>query len=467
MKKTFLLILWMISILISTVWTFENPEKITKFKNILKYDFSFGKIFLSLRSTTTKEILDLEKEIKNVQIGTAYNNIELEYFPVPTYSSYGGIANIDDAILYLSGDSDLFLLKTHNNEKNKFRFEKISSPRINNKKKIFIKNNEKKVGNYAERFFGVKDILVDNFSDFKNKLFFASSLQYDELNDCYTFGVYYSEIISTDIFEISKWKNIFSTKKCLSVDLTTNPRFAAASAGGRLIKIDEDHILLSIGDFYADGVNGPAMSQDLSNMYGKTIKINIKNLKYKIFSYGHRNPQGLFIDKNSNIFSTEHGPTYGDELNFILQNNNYGWPIATYGTNYKSSDAYVKDANDNKKEWPLDITKNTHNSFSKPLFSWGNTIGISNLIVYENSYFSKWNKNLIISTLASNQLIRMVFDYKKKSIIYKENIKLDKRIRDIIEMNDGRIALLTDRGKKLNENSEIIIISKKLLEEID
>ena len=312
-----------------------------------------------------------------------------------------------------------------------------------------------------ERFFGVKDILVDNFSGFNNKLLFASSLQYDDSNDCYIIGVFYSEIINTDAFEISKWKNIFSTKKCLSVNLTTNPRFAAASAGGRLIKIDEDHILLSIGDFYADGVNGPAMSQDLSNMYGKTIKINIKNSNHEVFSYGHRNPQGLYIDKGNNIFSTEHGPTYGDELNLIFENNNYGWPIATYGTNYKSSDAYIKDANDNKKEWPLDITENTHNSFSKPLFSWGNTIGISNLIVYENNYFSKWNKNLIISTLASNQLIRMVFDYKKKSIIYKENIKLDKRIRDIIEMDDGRIALLTDRGKKPNENPEIIIISKR------
>ena len=95
------------------------------------------------------------------------------------------------------------------------------------------------------------------------------------------------------------------------------------------------------------------------------------------------------------------------------------------------------------------------------MFSWGNTIGISNLIVYENDYFPKWNKNLIISTLVSNQLIRLVIDYKKKSIIYSENIKVDKRIRDIIEMNDGRIALLTDRGKKLNENPEIIIISKK------
>ena len=461
MKKTLLLILWLISILISIVWTFENPEKITKFKNILKYDFSFRKIFISLKSKTTKENLDSKKEIKNIQIGTAYNNIELEYFSVPTYSSYGGIAPIGNNILYLSGDSDLFLLKKHNNKEIKFEFEEVFSSRIDNKKKIFIKNNEKKVGNYAERFFGVKDILVDNFRDFKNKLLFASSLQYNESNDCYTVGVYYSEIINTDVFEISKWKNIFSTKKCLTVDLTTNPSFAAASAGGRLIKIDEDHILLSIGDFYADGVNGPAMSQDLSNMYGKMIKINIKNLSYEIFSYGHRNPQGLFIDKNSNIFSTEHGPTYGDELNLIFENNNYGWPIATYGTNYQSSDAYTKDANDNKKEWPLDITKNTHNSFSKPLFSWGNTIGISNLIVYENKYFSKWNESLIVSTLASNQLIRMVFDNKNNSIIYKENIKLGKRIRDIIEMHDGRIALLTDRGKKLNENPEIIIISKK------
>ena len=461
MKKTSLLVLWLISILISIVWTFENPEKITKFKNILKYDFSFKKIIIGLKSKTTKENLDSKKEIKSVQIDTAYNNIELEYFPAPVYSSYGGIATIGDDILYLSGDSDLFLLRKNDDKKIKFEFEEVFSSRIDNKKKIFIKNNEKLVGDYAERFFGVKDILVDNFSGFNNKLLFASSLQYDDSNDCYIIGVFYSEIINTDAFEVSKWKNIFSTKKCLSVNLTTNPRFAAASAGGRLIKIDEDHILLSIGDFYADGVNGPAMSQDLSNMYGKTIKINIKNSNHEVFSYGHRNPQGLYIDKGNNIFSTEHGPTYGDELNLIFENNNYGWPIATYGTNYKSSDAYIKDANDNKKEWPLDITENTHNSFSKPLFSWGNTIGISNLIVYENNYFSKWNKNLIISTLASNQLIRMVFDYKKKSMIYKENIKLDKRIRDIIEMDDGRIALLTDRGKKLNENPEIIIISKR------
>ena len=461
MKKILIPILWVISILISIGWTFEHPEEITKFKNVLKYDLSFREIFKNLKSKSVEDKVGSNEKIKVVQIDTAYNTLELEYFRVPVYSGYGGIAQVDDTILYLSGDSDLFLLKKNN--KKKFEFKKILSSKIDNKKSLFIKNNEKKVGNYAERFFGIKDILVDSFTGFEHKLLFASSLEYNDLDDCYTMGVYYSEIINTDIFEVSKWKNIFSTEKCLTVDLTTNPRFAAASAGGRLIKIDEDNILLSIGDFYADGVNGPALSQDLTNMYGKIIKINIKNLKFEIFSYGHRNPQGLFIDNDNNIFSTEHGPTGGDELNFIIRNNNYGWPLATYGTNYKSSDAYIKEANDNKKVWPLDITENTHNFFYKPLFSWGNTLGISNLIVYENNYFTKWNRNLIVSTLASNQLIRMVFDYDNKSILYKENIKLDKRIRDIIELNDGRIVLLTDRGKKVNENPEIIIINKQIL----
>ena len=460
MNKILIFIIWLISILASIIWTYENPEKIKNLKNILKYDLSVGKIFKKFNSKNINEELISEEQIKSIEIGTAYNDILLDYFTVPVYSSYGGIAQINNDILYLSGDSDLFLLKE--SENNKYRFTKISAERIDNKKDIFVKNNEKKVGNYAERFFGVKDILVDNFRDFENKLLFASSLKYNEFENCYRVGVYFTEINNRDFFELSEWKNIFLTKKCLTIDLTSNPRFAAASAGGRIIKLDENHILLSIGDFYADGVNGPALSQDLSNMYGKMIKINFKNLNYEIYSFGHRNPQGLYIDKDKNIFSTEHGPTYGDELNYISQNNNYGWPLATYGTNYVSADAYAKKkVDENKKEWPLDITANTHNSFAKPLFSWGNTIGISNLIVYENDYFSKWNKNLIISTLASNQLIRMNFDYEKQSIIYKENIKIGQRIRDIIETDDGRIVLLTDRGKKFDENPEIIIISNK------
>ena len=83
--------------------------------------------------------------------------------------------------------------------------------------------------------------------------------------------------------------------------------------------------------------------------------------------------------------------------------------IATFGTNYKSNDAYTKKAND-VKEWPIDSTNNTHDNFFKPIFSWGNQLGISNLIVYENDYFNKWRNNIIVSTLQL-QLVRFVYDF--------------------------------------------------------
>ena len=132
-------------------------------------------------------------------------------------------------------------------------------------------------------------------------------------------SVFFSEIISENELQITNWKKIFSSEKCLSINLTKKPNFAAASAGGRIVKFDDENILLSIGDFYADGVNGPMLSQDLNNDYGKILKINIKTKKHEIFSFGHRNPQGLYIDNDGNIFSTEHGPRGGDELNLIKQ----------------------------------------------------------------------------------------------------------------------------------------------------
>ena len=461
-KKFFILIfLWFISLLITIGWTFENPEKISKFKDFIKYNLSLGEVFSNTKKTIAEKSSSFNKKNETNIVDSAYNFLELSYLTLPVYSSYGGIAQIDNNILYLSGDGDLFLIQENNQKEKKFIIQKIDSPKIDNKKKSFIKNNEINVGKNAEKYFGIKDIIIERFSNFERELLIASSLEYNESADCYTIGVYLSKILDDKKVNISEWQNIFSTKNCLSVELTKNPKFAAASAGGRIAKFDDNHILLTIGDFYADGVNGPSLSQDKSNLYGKIIKINIKDLSYNIYSYGHRNPQGLYVDQNNNIFATEHGPTGGDELNRIVEDQNYGWPIATFGTNYKSSDAYIKDANDTKKEWPIDITNNTHEKFLKPIFSWGNQLGISNLIVYENDYFSKWKNNLIVSTLATKQLVRFVYDFENDSVIYKENIKIGNRIRDILTLKNGKIVLLTDRGKKLGENPKIILISKK------
>jgi hypothetical protein len=395
--------------------------------------------FNSFRSKSTIE--------KKSNLNTAYHELIISKYNLPKLSKYGGIDFINNQLVYLSGSKEMYVLDK--NDKGIYNFREIKIEKIPNNHKKFIKKHTKDVGKFdTEDLFGVKDILVSNFSNFDNKLLLASSNYYDEKNDCYNISIYLNEIIDENNYKFSNWKKIFATKNCLSVNLTPYRKFAGASAGGRIVKFDNDHILLSVGDFLADGVNGPILSQDLSNDYGKILKININNSSYKIFSIGHRNPQGLFIDKNKNIFSTEHGPLGGDELNLILEGKNYGWPVATFGMPYSG-----------KKKWPLDQTNNTHDGFEKPIYAWGPTFGISNLIVYDSDYFFKWKGNLLISSLVAQSLVRMIFDEKKKSVIYYENIKIGNRIRDIIQSPDGRIVLLTDTIMR-EKDSELIFLAK-------
>ena len=110
-KKIFILIIWLLTILITLIWTYENPEKIEKAKDTLKYKFSVGKLFTNIKSKVINRNYKSIEEKKNIEIDSAYNTLNLNYFTIPTYSSYGGIAQIGQDILYLSGDSEIFLLK--------------------------------------------------------------------------------------------------------------------------------------------------------------------------------------------------------------------------------------------------------------------------------------------------------------------------------------------------------------------
>jgi len=224
---------------------------------------------------------------KSNLISTAYYNLKKDSFKTPVFSKYGGIASVDNKILYVSGESDFFLFEK-NKENNSYKFKQLQIKRINNNKDKFVKKNENEIGGSAEGYFGVKDVLLENFDNYKNKLLFVSSLNYIVDKDCYNLSIFLAEIINVDKFEISEWKNIFSSKECLNINLTNKPKFAAASAGGRISKLDDENILLSIGDFYADGQHGPILSQDISNDYGKILKINISDYSYKIFSF-HNN----------------------------------------------------------------------------------------------------------------------------------------------------------------------------------
>ncbi|WP_440931807.1 PQQ-dependent sugar dehydrogenase [Candidatus Pelagibacter sp.] len=392
-------------------------------------------------NSKTKQI-----EQKTNYIETAKNDLIIQEFNLPVYLKYGAIDKIDKYIIYVDNNAKIYLFDLE-----KKLFKKISSSALNNNKNLFIQKYEEELGTVRLRnLFGVRDIFVGKFKG-DTKLI-LSSLDYNKVDDCYSLSLFKInlESINADLSK-EKWSKIFTSEPCINVDITPNELFAAGSSGGRIFQLDEENLLLTIGDFYSDGVNGPNLSQSIDNDYGKIFKVNIFTNEKKIFSLGHRNPQGLFITSEKKIFSTEHGPEGGDELNLIYEGNNYGWPFQSFGTDY------------NSKIWPLNKI-NRKKLFNYPLFSWGPALGISNLIIYSSDYFFEWKKNIIISSLLGQKLIRLEYDYEKNKIIYIENIDVKNRIRDIIELDDGRIALLTDEldANAFENVPKLLIIEKNL-----
>ena len=230
------------------------------------------------------------------------------------------------------------------------------------------------------------------------------------------------------------WRTLYETTPCLPVRGAQRRHgipFAGYFGGGRMALLDPETLLLAVGDFGFDGVaSAHAYSQDPAASYGKTVAINIASGRAAIFTVGHRNPQGLCIDQSGTIWSTEHGPQGGDELNRLVQGANYGWPYETYGTDYGSF------------SWPLNKPEAEQKDYQAPVFAWVPSIGISNLVAVEHQLFSQWRGDLLIATLKDMTLFRA--RVRGGEVKYVELIAIGSRIRDLIEGHDGRLILWTD-----------------------
>ena len=121
--------------------------------------------------------------------------------------------------------------------------------------------------------------------------------------------------------------------------------------------------------------------------------VNKPSAQKSIWTYGNRNPQGLVIDKKtSSIFSAEHGPRGGDELNIIEKGKNYGWPEITYGINYIGTK----------------ITKYTHKEgMEQPITHWTPSIAVCGIDFYDNNIFTNWQNNLFVTSLKFENLYRL------------------------------------------------------------
>jgi glucose/arabinose dehydrogenase len=226
--------------------------------------------------------------------------------------------------------------------------------------------------------------------------------------------------------------------------------FRAVSTGrnhfsGKIVFDRNGFLFLSLGDRQVppEGKLDAHPAQDLSNHHGKIVRLHddgrvpadnpfVKRAgaKPEIWSYGHRNVQGLTVHpQTGELWANEHGPQGGDEVNFIRAGRNYGWPVIGFGVNYNTG---------------LAIHAGTHrDGMEQPERVWVPSIGISGMMFYTGDRFPQWKGNLFVGGMAAQKLVRLAFDGPR--IVDEETVVTRMgRVRDVRQGPDGYIYLVTD-----------------------
>jgi glucose/arabinose dehydrogenase len=160
----------------------------------------------------------------------------------------------------------------------------------------------------------------------------------------------------------------------------------------------------------------------------------------EIWSYGHRNPQGLaFNPSNGQLWEQEHGPRGGDEINIVRKGANYGWPVIGYGIDYDGSKIH-------------DSTRKP--GMEQPIKYWVPSIAPSGMAFYTAGLMPKWKGSLFVGALAAKMLVRLSLDGDKVTGEERLLQNLGERIRDVRQGPDGALYLLTD-----SENGRILRVS--------
>lgn len=293
---------------------------------------------------------------------------------------------------------------------NNFNFKQIEN-NIHN----FINEQQFK----KHKRFSIKDLHISN-----NRIYVSYTEEIKK--DCWNMS-----ILAAD-FNYSKinFKKFFSPEECIHSKKNNDNEFNAMQSGGRIITLDNNHIIFSTGEF-----RSRYLAQNIKSINGKLIKININNSNFKIISSGHRNVQGLLYDKDENfLLFTEHGPAGGDEINLldITKNTiqNYGWPISSYGYHYSDK---------------LDITRNekypflkSHSSYGyiEPLKYFTPSIGPSEIVKIDA-------KSYIFSCLSCKSIFFFNLDSENK-IDNISRVRVEERVRDMIYKDKKLYLFLED-----------------------
>ncbi len=229
------------------------------------------------------------------------------------------------------------------------------------------------------------------------------------------------------------------------VDLKIIFRQEPASTGGlhfgsRLAFADDGTLFVTLGER-----NQRDAAQDLTGHLGKVVRITTDggfpadNPTFPgtaapgIWSYGHRNPQSAAIHPTSRkLWTVEHGPRGGDEVNVPEKGRNYGWPVIGYGIDYSGAKLHQS-------------TQKT--GMEQPVYVWAPSIAPTGMAFYTGNRFPAWKGNLFVGALAGQHLTRLILDNEK--IVAEEHLLADlgERIRDVRNGPDGYLYVLTDNSR--------------------
>ena len=212
--------------------------------------------------------------------------------------------------------------------------------------------------------------------------------------------------------------------------------------GGRIAFLPDRTLLLTLGE----GFRYMDQAVKLDNHLGKIIRLHddgsipsnnpffdTPGAKPEIVTYGHRNPQGLFVMQNGNVFVHEHGPRGGDEINLLQLGGNYGWPSITYGINYSGE---------------IISPFSQKEGMQQSIVHYVPSIAPSGMTVYDGKLFPEWQGDLFVGGLVSMHVRRI--DLEKDGSFGKQEklfTELEARIRDVRTGPDGALYFVTDASE--------------------
>src|SRR5262249_20072421 len=224
------------------------------------------------------------------------------------------------------------------------------------------------------------------------------------------------------------------------------PLLNAEGTGGRLVQATDGTLLVTSTVPAGVGINSvdwPQPQQLDSNM-GKVLRINADGSIPKdnpfagragahaeIYALGFRDPQGVAIHpRTGKLWTSEHGPRGGDEINAVVKGRNYGFPVIGYGREYTGK--------------PINGDKTAQEGMEQPVYFWTPDIAPAGIAFYTGKLFPVWDGDLFVATLVGRALVRLVLSDERIVAEQRLLTELNTRIRGVNEGPDGALYVLTD-----------------------